>query len=116
MKLDAAKAKLWKGRVLDYRRSGLGRLAWCKKTGFSRHSLDYWLREEPRVGAQEPRVGAQERRTGIGEGLSRICVVPEQAEPGLGVDVRIKFSGIELEFLGLRDATWVSQVLREFVR
>ena len=109
MKLDAAKAKLWKGRVLDYRRSGLGRLAWCKKTGFSRHSLDYWLKKEPRVGAQE-------RRTGVGEGLSRICVVSEQAESGVGVDVRIKFSGIELELLGLRDARWVSQVLREFVR
>ena len=76
----------WIDRVADYKGSGLTKVQWCEKTGFSTRQLKYWVTKVNRLGRTSESAGwAQLEVADSGSGLSS------------GISIRVGIARIEVE-------------------
>lgn len=101
---ESKKQAIWSRRVLSFERSGLTRVAWCRREGVSAASLDYWRR---RVRAVVDESG----RALVPIMVSDACAA-ESAVVRAGV-LEIEVGGdVRLRADARLDAQWLASVLR----
>jgi hypothetical protein len=87
----------WRGRIEDYRTSGLTMIQWCEKTGYSMGQLKYWI----------AKCNALARKAEVG-GFARVEIVDSSSTAKIAVHVGVARIEVERGF----DRVLLSEVMR----
>ena len=100
---ESRKQAIWSRRVLSFERSGLTRVAWCRREGVSAASLDYWRRRFRAVVEEGGRALVPIM-------VSDACAVESVVCAGI-LEIEVG-GGVRLRADARLDAQWLASVLR----